>query len=109
MVKILVSQQVLGFLAIYAPQCCLNDAIKDLFCDQLRALPASASLIPYDDCNDRGGSTGSSYQEVHGGWGYESILEYALAYDLLLCNMYPKKCKSHRITYKSGNTDCIIS
>ena len=66
MVKILVSQQVFGFLAVYASQCCLKDAVKDLFYDQLRVIPASASLIPYDDCNDRGVSTGSSYKEVHG-------------------------------------------
>ena len=31
-----------------------------------------------------------------------------MAYDLLLCNMYPKKRNSHLITYRSGNTDCTI-
>ena len=29
-------------------------------------IPASASLIPYDDCNDRGVRTGSGYNAVHG-------------------------------------------
>ena len=65
--KILVGQQVFGFLSVYATQCCLKDAVKDLFYDQLRAIPASASLIPSDDCYDRGGSTGSCYKEVHDG------------------------------------------
>ena len=67
LVKILVCQQVFGFLSVYAPQYCLKDAEKDLFYDQLRAIPASASLISYDDCNDCGGSTGSDYKEIHGG------------------------------------------
>ena len=32
-----------------------------------------------------------------------------MAYDLLLCNMHPKKRNSHFITYRSGNTACVIS
>ena len=34
----------------------------------------------------------------------ERILEYALAYDLFLGNTCFKKCDSHLITYRSGNT-----
>ena len=34
----------------------------------------------------------------------ERILEYALAYDLLLCNMCLKKHSSSLITYRSGYT-----
>ena len=67
LVKILVGQQVLCFLSVYALQCCLKDAAKDIFYNQLRATPASASLIPYDECYDRVGSTGSGYKEVDGG------------------------------------------
>ena len=67
LVKILVGQQVLCFLSVYAPQCCLKDAAKDIFYNQLRVTPASASLIPYDECYDRIGSTGSGYKEVDGG------------------------------------------
>ena len=49
---------------------------------------------------------------MHGGMGYgrpepdvevERILEYALAFDLLLANTCFKKRDSHSITYKSGN------
>ena len=36
------------------------------------------------------------------------FLEYALAYDLLLCNMCLKKRNCH-ITDRSGNTACVIS
>ena len=58
---------------------------------------------------------------MHGGMGYgrtepdvegERILEYALAFDLLLGNTCFKKRDSHLITYKSGNiatqTDFIL-
>ena len=38
-----------------------------------------------------------------------TILEYALAYDLYLCNMCLKKRNSHLITDRSGNTACVIS
>ena len=55
---------------------------------------------------------------MHGEYGYdkpvpdiegERILEYALAYDLLLCNMCLKKRNSHLITDRSGNTACVFS
>ena len=69
LVKILVDQQVFGFLSVYAPQCFFKDAVKDLFYDQLRAISASASLIPYDNCNDRRGCICSCYKEVHGAEG----------------------------------------
>ena len=66
LVKILVGQQMFGFLSFYAPQCCLNDAVKVLFYDQLCAIPASASLTAYADCNNHGCRIGSGYKEVHG-------------------------------------------
>ena len=65
-----------------------------------------------DYCNHTVGCAGTEYREVHGGMGYgrsepdvegERILEYALAFDLLLGNTCFKKRDSHLITYKSGN------
>ena len=60
LVKIIVSQRVLCLLSVYAPQCGLSDSVKDLFCDQLRAvtamIQASEFLIP---CGDRNGHVGS--------------------------------------------------
>ena len=89
---------------------------KDLFFDQLRAvtarIPRSELLIPCGDWNGHVGRAGTKYREVHGGMGYgrpkpdvegERILEYALAFDLLLGNTCFKKRDSHLITYKSGN------
>ena len=109
-------------LHVCSPQCGPRDAVKDRLYDQLRAMPAitqaTASLIPYGGCNGHGGRTGSGYKEVHGNYGYdkpvadiegERILQYALAYNLLLCNMCLKKRNSQLITDRSGNTTCVIS
>ena len=112
-------------LSVYAPQSGLSDVDKDLFFDQLRAvtarIPRSEFLIPCGDWNGHVGRAGTEYREVHGGMGYgrsepdvegERILEYALAFDLLLGNTCFKKRDSHLITYKSGNaatqTDFIL-
>ena len=72
----------------------------------------SVIVIPCGDWNGHVGRAGTGYREVHGGMGYGRtepdveggrILEYALAFDLLLGNTCFKKCDSHLITYKSGN------
>ena len=117
LVKLIVGQRLVNFLSVYAPQGGLSDEVKDLFFDQLRAvtarIPASEFLIPCGDWNGHVDRAGTGYREVHGGMGYgrpepdvegERILEYALAFDLLLGNIYFKKRDSHLITYKSGNT-----
>ena len=98
------------------PQSGISDEDKDLFFDQLRAvtarIPKSQLMIPCGDWNGHVGRTGTVYREVHGGMGYgrsqpdvegERILEYALAFDLLLGNTCFKKRDSHLITYKSRN------
>ena len=116
LVKLVVGQRVVTFLSVYAPQSGPSDEVKDLFFDQLRAvtarIPASEFLIPCGDWNGHVGHAGTGYREVHGGMGYgrpkpdvvgERILEYALAFDLLLGNTCFKKRDSHLITYKSGN------
>ena len=121
MVKLIVGHRVLCFLSVYAPQSGLSDADKDLYYDQLRVvtatIPASEFLIPCGDWNGHVGSSGSGYKEVHDGYGYgkpdadtggERILEYALAYDLILGNTCFKKRDSHLITYRSGNATTQI-
>ena len=116
LVKLIVGQRVVTFLSVYAPQSGLSDEVKDLFFDQLRAvtakIPASEFLILCGDWNGHVGHAGTGYREVHDEIGYgklepnaegERILEYTLAFDLLLGNTCFKKRDSHLITYKSGN------
>ncbi|XP_056022150.1 craniofacial development protein 2-like [Ostrea edulis] len=115
LVKLVVGQRVLSILSVYAPQSGLNDVQKDQLYDQLRAvtvkIPASDFLIPCGDWSDHVGSIGTEFREVHGGLGYgrpdpdtegERILEYALAFDLVVGNICFKKRDSHLTTYKSG-------
>ena len=111
LVKLIVGQCVVTVLSVFAPQSGLSYEVKDQFFDQLLAvtarIPASEFLIPYGDWNGHVDRAGTGYREVHGGVEYgrpepdvegERILEYALAFDLLLGNT------CHLITYKSGNT-----
>ena len=120
LVKLIVGQRVVTFLSVYALQSGLSDEVKDLFFDQLRALtariPASEFLIPCGDWNGHVGCAGTGYREVHGGMGYgrpepdvegERILEYALAFDLLLGNTFQETWQpSHHIqVWKLSHTD----
>ena len=63
LVKLIVSQRVITFLSVYAPQSGLSDEVKDLFFDQLRAvtarIPASEFLIPCGDWNGHVGCAGT--------------------------------------------------
>ena len=115
LVKLIVGQSVVTLLSVYAPQSGLSDVDKDLFFDQLHAvtarIPRSQFLIPCGDWNGHVGRAGTGYR-VHGGMGYgrsepdvegERILEFALAFDLLLGNTCFKKRDSHLIMYMSGN------
>ena len=91
------------------------DVVKDQFYDQLRAIPASTFLIPYDDCNDHGGRLPVQAQVtkrymaaagMRGSWNMQWLMTCSF---IILCNIYPKERNSHLITYMSGNTDYVIS
>ena len=73
-VKLIVSQSVVTFLSVYAPQSGLSDEVKDLFFDQLRAvtarIPASEYLIPCGDWNGRHWIQGSAWWD--GVWQAET-------------------------------------
>ena len=101
LVKLIVGQCVVTFLSVYAPQSGLSDEVKDLFFDELHAvtarIPGSKFLSLCGDWNGHEGLASTGYREVHGGLGYvrpeldvegERTLEYALAFNLLLGNMF---------------------
>ena len=67
--------------------------------------------LPCGDWNGHVGSSGTGYEEVHGGHGFgirnpdtdgERILEFVFTNDLLLGNTWFKKRDSHLVTYESG-------
>ena len=73
--KILVRLRVFCFLPVCL--CRHKDAVKDRFSDRLYAMaakfPASPYLIPYGECNDHWGSTGSGNEEVHDDCMYDIL------------------------------------
>jgi hypothetical protein len=71
-------------------------------------VPISEKLF-IGDLNEHVGSNRVSFDGVHGGFGYESmnqeregILNFALAYDLIVANTLFRKRVSHLVTFSSG-------
>jgi hypothetical protein len=69
----------------------------------------SEKLFIGEDLNGHVGSTRVGFDEVHKGFKYESrnqewegILNFALAYDLIIANVIFKKRVSHLITFSNG-------
>ena len=69
----------------------------------------SEKLLIGGDLNGHVGSTNVGFERVHGGFGYgsrsqegEDVLNFALAYDLLIVNTLFRKRESHLVTFRSG-------
>jgi hypothetical protein len=72
-------------------------------------VPISEKLFIGRDINGHVGSTRVGFNRVHGGFGYgsrnqegESILNFVLAYDLVIANTLFRKRFSHLVTFSSG-------
>ena len=72
-------------------------------------MPISEKLFIGGDLNGHVGSTRVGFDGVHGGFGYgsrnqegEGILNFALAYDLIVANTFFRKRVSHLETFSSG-------
>ena len=81
----------------YAPQVGLSESTKKQFWEDLDSMgstvPASRKLLIGGDLNDYVGVTNVGFKRVHEGFGYRSrsqegadVLNFALAYDLLIVN-----------------------
>jgi hypothetical protein len=113
LVKLLVGDLVFNVISSYAPQIFLNESVKMQFCEELNALVSSVSisekLFIGGDLNGHVGSTRVGFEGVHRGFGYgsrnqegEGILNFALAYDLIVGNTLFRKRISHLVTFNSG-------
>jgi hypothetical protein len=91
--------------------------LKMQFWEELDALVSSVSisekLFIGVHLNEHVGSTRVGFEGVYGGFGYESrnqkgegILNFALAYDLIVANTLFRKRVSHLVTFSSGQ-HCI--
>jgi hypothetical protein len=95
---------VFNVISAYAPQIGLNESVKMQFWEELNALvnsmPISEKLFIGGDLNGYVGSTRVGFEGVYGGFGYgsrnqgEGILNFALAYDLIVANTLFRKSLS---------------
>jgi hypothetical protein len=112
LVKLLFGDLVFNVISAYAPQIGLNESVKMQFWEELDALvssvPISKKLFIGGDLNGHVGFTRVGFDGVHGGFGYgsrnqgEGILNFALAYDLIVANTLFRKRVYHLVTFSSG-------
>ncbi|KAL8125469.1 hypothetical protein AgCh_012960 [Apium graveolens] len=119
MIKLVVDVVVVNIVSAYAPHPGLGEEEKKLFWDCLDDL---VSTIPNDqilyiggDFNGHIGEHSDGYVGTHGGFGYGirneggcTLLEFALAHELVIVNSYFKKRDAHLITFKSGGCSTQI-
>jgi hypothetical protein len=105
LVKLLIGDLVFNVISAYAPQIGLNESVKMQFWEELNALvssvPISEKLFIGEYLNGHVGSTRVGFDGVHGGFRYgsrnqegEGILNFALAYDLIIANTLFRKSLS---------------
>jgi hypothetical protein len=113
LVKLLVGDLVFNVISAYTPQIGLNESVKMQFWEELDALVSSVPIFEKlfigGDLNGHVGSTRVGFVGVHGGFRYGSknqegdrILNFALAYDLIVANTLFRKRVSHLVTFSSG-------
>jgi hypothetical protein len=101
---LLVRDLVFNVISAYAPQIGFNESDKMQFWEELDALVSSVPIsekLFIGDLNGHVGSTRVGFNEIHGGFGYrsrnqegEGILNFALAYDLIVANTLFRKSLS---------------
>jgi hypothetical protein len=72
----------------------------------VRGVPSSEKLFIGGDLNSHVGTAKGGFEKVHEGIGYdeqnqegEEILNFAIAYDLMVTNTFFRKKKYHLITF----------
>jgi hypothetical protein len=75
----------------------------------VRRVSSSEKLFIGGDLNGRVGTIRGGFERVHEGFGYgeqnqeeEDILNFAIAYNIMVANTFFRKKKSHLITFSSG-------
>jgi hypothetical protein len=113
LVRLVVGDMTLNVISAYAPQVGLIESVKRQFWEDLDSMvstvPIREKLFIGGDLNSHVGATNVDFQRVHGGFGYggrnqegEDVLNFALAYDLLIANTLFRKRESHLVIFQSG-------
>ncbi|XP_077223408.1 uncharacterized protein LOC143857020 [Tasmannia lanceolata] len=114
LIKLVLGEETINVISAYAPQIGLNYSVKRQFWDDMnevvQGIPHGEKLFIGGDLNGHGGRTNGGFERDHGGLGFgnkneagEDILGFAVAYDLMLTNIFFKKRDSHLITFSSRN------
>ncbi|MDL1135817.1 hypothetical protein PS057_20960 [Yersinia pestis] len=93
----------------------LGDGHKEKFWEDLEGvlleIPQGEMVFIGGDLNGHVGRDVDGYIGVHGGHGYgnrneegKNILEFSVAYDLMVTNTFFRKREEHLVTYKSGSS-----
>jgi len=93
----------------------LYKGIKRLFWGHLdeviQSIPHTEKLLIGGYFNGHIGRRGDGYETIHRGFHYGErssggvpILDFAVAYEIVMVNSYFKKKEEHLITFKTGNT-----
>jgi hypothetical protein len=104
MIKLIFGDLVLNVINAYAPQVGLSDDVKRRFWedleDMVRGVSSSEKLFIGGDLNAHVGIVRGGFERVQGGFGYgeqnqdgEDILNFAIAYDLMVANAFFRKKK----------------
>ncbi|KAE8722892.1 Proton gradient regulation 7 isoform 2 [Hibiscus syriacus] len=112
MIKVIIEEEVVNVLSVYAPHVGLGEGEKRCFWDQLddvlRNIPEDQRVFIGGDFNGHIGSATDGYDSAHGGFGFGNrneeghmLLEFATAHDMVITNSFFNKRDVNLITFQS--------
>ncbi|XP_071719410.1 uncharacterized protein [Rutidosis leptorrhynchoides] len=112
-VSLIIKEETFTVISAYAPHAGLSDAEKKSFWELLdevvRGCPADHRLIIGGDLNGHIGVEAEGYEGAYGGFGFgprneegRSIVEFAIAHELVVANSFFKKRDAQLATFYSG-------
>ncbi|XP_071720749.1 uncharacterized protein [Rutidosis leptorrhynchoides] len=112
-VRLVIQEETYMVICAYAPHVGLGEEEKCRFSELLdevvRSCPADHRLLIGGDLNGHIGTCLDGYAGVHGGFRYRvrneegrSILEFAVAHDLVVANSFFRKTEAQLATFHSG-------
>ncbi|XP_071690486.1 uncharacterized protein [Rutidosis leptorrhynchoides] len=118
-VSLIIKEGTYTIISSYAPHAGLGEAEKKRFWELLdeavRGCPTEHRLIIGGDLNKRIGAEAEGYEGVHGGFGFgprneegRSILDFAIAHELVVANSFFKKRDAHLATFYSAGRSTQI-
>ncbi|XP_071726967.1 uncharacterized protein [Rutidosis leptorrhynchoides] len=112
-IRLVIREETYMVISAYAPHAGLGEEEKRSFWDSLdevvRSCPADHRLLIGGDLNRHIGTDSDGYTGVHGGFGYgvrneegRSILDFAVAHDLVVTNSFFRKTEAQLATLHIG-------